>query len=141
MKLKGISSTPAAFDLIDITALKTSSSVTETKENLGSLVETGTSKSIPVLNDGLHQHPHQIGIYRLLLRKNSMQTSLTPVINYLRSGANWPYNEVGKIPRGLSSLGAYKAIGAPKHHDLFFLDQLNLWKLSLPNFNSVGTPF
>jgi hypothetical protein len=53
MKLKGISSTPAAFDLIDITALKTSSSVIETKENSGTLVETRTSKSIPVLNDGL----------------------------------------------------------------------------------------
>jgi altronate dehydratase len=36
-KFKGISSTPAAFDLIDITALQTSSSVTETKENLGTL--------------------------------------------------------------------------------------------------------
>jgi hypothetical protein len=48
-----ISSTTAAFDLIDITALKTSSSLTKTKENSGKLVETGTSKSIPVLNDVL----------------------------------------------------------------------------------------
>jgi hypothetical protein len=36
-------------------------------------------------------------------------------------GADWPNNEVGKIPRGPSRLGA------PQHHDLFFfLDQLNL---------------
>jgi hypothetical protein len=31
-----------------------------------------------------------------------------------KAGADWPYNEVGKIPRGPSSLGA------PQHHDLFF---------------------
>jgi hypothetical protein len=28
-------------------------------------------------------------------------------------GADWPYNEVGKIPRGPSSLGTPKAIGGP----------------------------
>jgi hypothetical protein len=43
MKFKGISSTPAAFVLIDITALRTSSSETE----------TGSTKTNPVLNDGL----------------------------------------------------------------------------------------
>jgi hypothetical protein len=29
------------------------------------------------------------------------------------AGADWPYNEVGKIPRGPSRLGAPKAIGGP----------------------------
>jgi retron-type reverse transcriptase len=29
------------------------------------------------------------------------------------AGADWPYNEVGKIPRGPSSLEAPKAIGGP----------------------------
>jgi hypothetical protein len=53
MKLKLTSSTPK-FDLMDITALQISSSVTETKKNSGTLgeTETGTSKSILVLNDG-----------------------------------------------------------------------------------------
>jgi hypothetical protein len=55
MKLKGISYTPAAFDLIDITALQTSSSVTVTKVKPGTFVKTGTSKSIPALNDGLEK--------------------------------------------------------------------------------------
>jgi hypothetical protein len=32
---------------------------------------------------------------------------------YLKPGADWPYNEVGKIPRGPSRLGAPKAIGGP----------------------------
>jgi hypothetical protein len=52
MKLKVTSSTPK-FDLMDITALQTSSSVTETKKNTGTLAETetGTSKSILVLNE------------------------------------------------------------------------------------------
>jgi hypothetical protein len=35
-------------------------------------------------------------------------------------GADWPYNEVGKMPRGPSSLRAPKAIGALQHHNLFF---------------------
>jgi hypothetical protein len=48
MKLNGFS-----FDLIDKTAMQTSSSVAEAKENSGILEETGRLKSIPVLNDGL----------------------------------------------------------------------------------------
>jgi hypothetical protein len=47
--------------------------------------------------------------------------------------ADWPYNEVGPIPRGRpSSLGTPKAIGGPQqNHLFFFLDQLNLWKFSV----------
>jgi hypothetical protein len=40
------------------------------------------------------------------------------------TGVDWPYNEVGKIPRGPSSLGSPNAI--PQHHDLFFF--LNVLK-------------
>jgi hypothetical protein len=49
------------------------------------------------------------------------------------AGADWPYNEVGKIPRGPSSrLGAHKAIGGPSASwPFFFLDQLDLWKFSV----------
>jgi hypothetical protein len=49
MKLKGISSTPAASELIENIELQTSSSVIETKENSGTLVETDTTNSIPVV--------------------------------------------------------------------------------------------
>jgi hypothetical protein len=32
---------------------------------------------------------------------------------FISTRADWPYNEVGKIPRGPSRLGAPKAIGGP----------------------------
>jgi hypothetical protein len=38
---------------------------------------------------------------------------LSELSEQLIAGADWPYNEVGKIPRGPFSLGALKAIGGP----------------------------
>jgi hypothetical protein len=35
------------------------------------------------------------------------------VLGLILAGADWPYNEVGKITRGPSRLGAPKAIGGP----------------------------
>jgi hypothetical protein len=52
-----------------------------------------------------------------------------------RDRTDWPYNEVGKIPRGPSSLGAPKAIGAPHHHDLFF-GSTSVWTGAFALFSS-----
>jgi hypothetical protein len=57
-----------------------------------------------------------------LMEKFALENVLTEFISFtyfllsgytlLKAGADWPYNEVGKIPRG-SRLGAPKAIGGP----------------------------
>jgi hypothetical protein len=57
------------------------------------------------------------------------------------SGADWPYNEVGKIPRGPLVWGPLRQSGAPQHHDLvfFFLDHLNSWEF--PVWAAAVAPF
>jgi hypothetical protein len=48
-----------------------------------------------------------------LVNKSNILNKKETEENIIQAGADWPYNEVGKIPRGPSSLGAPKAIKSP----------------------------
>jgi hypothetical protein len=58
------------------------------------------------------------------------------------TGADWPYNEVGKIPRGPSSLEAPKINGNPPSMTFFFfLVSTSVWTGAFALFSSYLLPF
>jgi hypothetical protein len=56
---------------------------------------------------------HEVSGLNIQLEFGYMRLQSTPTDIWRYAGAGWQYNEVGKIPRGPSRLGAPKAIGGP----------------------------
>jgi hypothetical protein len=53
-------------------------------------------------------------------------------------GADWPYNEVGKIPRALSSLGAPKAFGGFRSAEIW---KFSVWAAAMALYSSYLITF